>query len=336
MSVTIEDISRKLGISISTISKALNGYTDVSARTRDLVLQTAQEMGYHPNTAARNLRRGRTDKIGIIISESIVYISEYLAEIIPGAALTAEQNDTNLILYTSVDNSIANLTRICRSREVDGMILLWSSEMSSMIDLLELEKMPYIIIGRRSERAGTSYVAPDNFEGAKAITQHLIELGHRRIGFMLRPALGTTNVDRFAGYRAALDNAGLPLIDELVVTTAIEHRSGYHAMNTLLDLLEPPTAVFSFHDVVAVDAMVAVKERGLRVPDDVSITGFDGLRSSLITTPRLTTVRQPLQEIGQRTVSTLLALIEDPSLPPIRERVPVHLEIRESTASPQH
>ncbi|MEO1444342.1 MAG: LacI family DNA-binding transcriptional regulator, partial [Chloroflexota bacterium] len=120
MSVTIEDISRKLGISISTISKALNGYTDVSARTRDLVLQTAQEMGYHPNTAARNLRRGRTDKIGIIISESIVYISEYLAEIIPGAALTAEQNDTNLILYTSVDNSIANLTRICRSREVDG------------------------------------------------------------------------------------------------------------------------------------------------------------------------------------------------------------------------
>ncbi|MEM6530204.1 MAG: substrate-binding domain-containing protein, partial [Chloroflexota bacterium] len=223
-----------------------------------------------------------------------------------------------------------------RSREVDGMILLWSSEMRSMIDLLERENMPYIIIGRRSEREGTSYIAPDNFAGAKAITQHLIQLGHDRIGFMLRPALGTTNVDRFAGYRAALEEADLPLINDLVVDTAIEQRSGYHAMNTLLDLPHPPTAVFSFHDVVAVDAMVAATERGLRLPDDISITGFDGLRSSLITTPRLTTVRQPLHEIGQRTVSALLALVEDNSLPPIRELVPVQLEIRESTASPQH
>ena len=332
MSVTIEDISLQLGISVSTVSKALNAYPDVAEETRKRVLDAARELDYHPSAVARNLRRGRADKIGLLINNPISFISEYISEVMAGMALGAEAQGQNLILYTTAVHHPQELKRICRAREVDGLMLIFAPSPKA-VAVLEKEKMPFVVFGRRVEQPGVSFVAPDNQAGAYALTQHLLAQGHTRIGFTTRPELGTVSEDRLRGYQQALANAGIPQAAELVVKTNIEPLSGYKAMNALLDLPQPPTAVFAFYDLMAVDALNAAQARGLRVPEDVAIAGFDGLRSSTITQPRLTTVQQPLNQMGKRAMEILLARIEDNSQPPISANFPVELVIRQSTQS---
>jgi LacI family transcriptional regulator len=199
------------------------------------------------------------------------------------------------------------------------------------VQLLDDEQMPYVLLGRRTDHASTSYVAPDNAEGAYALTQHLIEQGNTRIAFMTRPLHGPTNNKRFEGYCRAIQEAGLSFDATLVVETALEPDSGYHAMRRLLDLTEVPSAVIAFNDLLAVDALRAASRRGLTVPGDVAIAGFDGLQSSLTTEPQITTVQQPLREMGQRAVHILLERVAEPDLPPRRETFPIQLLIRGST-----
>ncbi|MCP5099367.1 MAG: LacI family transcriptional regulator [Chloroflexi bacterium] len=331
MSVTIEELSRRLGISVSTVSKALNDYADVSAATKERVLAAARELDYQPSSAARNLRRGRTDKIGFVFNNAFTFISDYFAEIIVGATATAESQGNNIVLYTNEGDSPESLLSLFRSREVDGFIIVWNHVPVAIIDMLLAENIPFVVLGRRVGRENASYIAPDNYNGAMALMTHLLEQGHRRIGFTTRPEMGRTNEDRFNAYKDSLQNAGIAYEPCLVVETKIEPRSGYHAMNQLLDLKEPPTAVFAFQDFVAIDAQQAIQDRGLRIPQDIALAGFDGLRTSLLTTPPITTVSQPLAEIGQESILALLTLINDKDHPPIQKTLPVELVIRQST-----
>ncbi len=330
MSVTIEQLSKQLGISVSTVSKAMNGYADVSQETRRRVLEMARELDYHPSSAARSLRRGQTEKIGLLINNPMPFVGEYIADMISGAALIAEEVGNNLILYTTAVTHPEELKRICRARDVDGLMLIFSPS-DEAVAVLEQENMPFVVFGRRAEQPGVSYVAPDNRTGARALTNHLIEQGHRRIGFTTRPELGTVSQDRLDGYCDALREANIPFAEELVIETIIESSSGYNAMNAFLDLEEPPTAVFAFYDLMAVDALHAAQDRGVRVPEDIALAGFDGLRSSLITKPRLTTVQQPLNQMGQRAMELLLTRIKDNPQSPSTETFPVELVIRQST-----
>jgi len=220
VSVTIKDISEQLGIARSTVSKALNDYPDVSEETRKRVQALAQELGYEPSAAARNLRRGRTDKIGLLINNPISFLSEYIAEVMAGAALSAEAYGLNLVLYTVAVTNPTELNRICRAREVDGLILIFHPS-DEAIRVLQREEMPFVVFGRRVDHPDVSFVAPDNRAGAYALTNHLIAQGHRRIGFTTRPELGTVNDDRFGGYRQALADADIAFAPELVVETAV-------------------------------------------------------------------------------------------------------------------
>ncbi len=331
MSVKIKDISEHLGISVSTVSKALNGYDDVSQQTRSLVQETARTLGYRASASARNLRRGRTDKIGFVFNNALTFISDYFAEIIVGATAAAEQNDNNIVLYTNEGDSPDSLLNLVQAREVDGFILVWNHVPKAMIEMLLKANVPFVVLGRRVRHPMASYIAPDNYQGAKALMQHLFDLGHQRIGFTTRPSMGLTHEDRYQAYKDALAEANLPYIPELVVETKIEPLSGYHAMNTLLDLPNPPTAVFAFHDFVAIDAQRAALERGVRIPEDIALAGFDGLRLSLFTSPSITTVAQPLNEIGRESVYAILERIKDNSQPPIQKTLPVRLLPRQST-----
>jgi DNA-binding LacI/PurR family transcriptional regulator len=191
--------------------------------------------------------------------------------------------------------------------------------------------MPFIVFGRRSKHRNVSYIAPDNQDGAYRLTMHLIAQGHRRIGFTTRPQLGTVSEDRLAGYRQALEEAGLPVDPNLIIETVIEPCSGCRALEALLQLDDPPTALFAFYDLMAVDAAQAAQERHLRIPEDMAIAGFDGLRSSLITTPAITTVEQPLEEMGQRATEILLRHVRDGDTPAERITLPVKLIVRNST-----
>lgn len=327
----IADISKDLGLSISTVSKALNGYPDVSEATRELVMQRARELGYQASASARNLRRGRTDKLGLLINHSIIYISEYLTEIVAGAGYVAEQNGKNITLYMETVHHPEGIERICRSREIDGALLLWANPNRDTLRIFEEEKLPYILLGRRVDYEPASFVAPDNEAGAYQLIRHLISLGHTRIGMMTRPVHGPTNTDRFAGYLRALREANLPYDERIVIPTALVPESGYYAMLQLLDLEQPPSAVFAFYDLLAADALRATAERGLRVPEDVAIVGFDGLQSALRTYPAITTVKQPLQQMGQRAVELLLERIQHDTLPPQKVIFPVELVVRAST-----
>lgn len=333
MPVTIEDISKQLGVSISTVSRALNGKVDVSEATKERVRQAAQEMGYQPSAAARNLRRQRTEKIGFVFNVAISQISDYFAEIIAGASTAAEENGHNIVLYTNIGHSAGSLLNLCKAREVDGLILVWDHVPSVIIDSLLEEGLPFVILGRRVNHPEASFVTPDNYNGALALMQHLLNLGHTRIGFIDRPGMKLTHVDRFTGYKNSLENAGLLFDPALVVTTEGEPGSNKLATYQLLDLPSPPTAVIAFHDLIAIDALEAIWERGLRVPQDIALTGFDGLSASLFVKPSITTVKQPLRKIGEQSVKALLRFLANNQQQPIQITLPVQLEIRESTVA---
>lgn len=333
MPVTIEDIAKHLGLAVSTVSKALNNYSDVSQKTKNRVLEVARELDYYPSAAARNLRRQRTDKIGFLFSYPITVISEYASRLITGAITSTEKDGYNLIIYPLRGNQLARLNSIYRTREVDGVLLLGTGRLEEAILLLERAAMPFVVVGRRVEHPSWSFVAPDDMGGALVVVRHLIGLGHKRIAYTTRPALGATSTDRLAGYKQALSEADIPFDKNLVVPTVVEPGSGYQAMITLLDLPNPPTAIFAIHDLVAIECLEASTDRGLRVPQDIAIAGFDNWRSSLLTSPPLTTVHSPLFEIGRRATEILLARVTDKNLPPVRQILPVELVARQSTVN---
>jgi DNA-binding LacI/PurR family transcriptional regulator len=332
MSVTIEDIAQQLNLAISTVSKALNDYSDVSQKTKDRVLAAARELDYHPSAAARNLRRRRTDKIGFSFSFPVSLMSDYISRLITGAVTAAEQQGSNLILYPLMVDQVKQLTQICRAREVDGLLLLGRAHMEqTTIAFLRQEEIPFVVVGRRVENPEVSFVTPDHSAGALVVTRHLIELGHRRIAFTTRPELGITSRDRLASYKWALSEAGISFDESLVVPTTTEPHSGYNAMNQLLDLPNPPTAIIAIHDLVALEGLQAATDQGLRVPDDIAITGYDNWRASLTAKPPLTSVHPPLSEIGRRATEILVTKIADPQQPPVRVTLPVELIVRQST-----
>ena len=335
MPVTIEDLSQTLGVSRSTISKALNDRGDVSPRTRERVMQAAHELGYQPSAAARNLRRQRTDKIGLVVNYPIHQVSDFLAELIPGLATIAEEAACNLILYTSMAGKEARIKNLCRSREVDGIIVAWPPRLSETVALCRLmsdEQMPHIVLPRRVPHDDVSYVAADHEEGARLLTAHLIALGHRRIGFERLPEVFETDYDRHAGYAAALREAGISY-DPALVIAADSSADDYEArtFNTLMALPQPPTAILFFTDPVAIKVLSLAKARGIRIPEDLSITGFDGVLSSGVTEPALTTVRQPLPQMGKLAVESLLRLIAAETFEAQQHTLPVELIVRGST-----
>lgn len=331
MSTTIHDIAEHLKLSKSTVSKALNGYDDVSVETRELVQQTANRLGYQPTAAARNLRRGRTDKIGLFLNTSIEYVVDYLSGIIPGAVLQSQQFGKNLIIYTMADNDPNALLNACRSGEVDGAILFSTHYNRQMFDALFERNFPFVVMGREIPDERVSYVVPDYYTGSYMAVQHLVELGHRRIAFMTRPELTTANESRLAGYVDALNDAGITFDDSLVVETRIQPDTGIEPTRKLLQLVDKPTAICAFHDLMAVDVIQVLQAQGYQVPDDISVVGFDGLRAGFLTVPHITTMQQPLAFIGQRVVEIIHEKLNQVEERVIQETVDVELIVRGST-----
>ena len=331
MAVTIQDIAQHLNLAVSTVSKALNNYPDVSQQTKDRVIEVARELSYYPSAPARNLRRRRTDKIGFLFSFPITAISEYVSKLITGAIIAAEKEGYNLILYPLLEDQLENLTRICRAREIDGLLVLNRAGIDQILAVLEQEAIPFVLVDRRAEQPDISFVSSDHYHGALLIMRHLVGLGHKRIGYTSRPLLGITSRDRLTGYKQVLEEAGLPFDGSLVVPTDTDLRSGYHAMKKLLDLPDPPTAVFAIHDLIALECLRAATDRGLRVPEDVAIVGFDNWHFSESTKPPLTSVRIPLTEIGRLATETVLTCISENNPSPVRLILPVELVVRQST-----
>jgi LacI family transcriptional regulator len=329
---TIRDIADLAGVSIATVSRVLNDRPDVAPETRENVLQVVREHGFSTNRGARGLSSGRTGMIGLTLP---LVADAYFGPILSGAAEALYESDMRIVLaptFHQHDREVSLLERLMRGT-TDGAILMLPEESAEELRMLQRQGFPFVIVDPRdAPPEGIACVSAMHADGAKQATEHLLGLGHRRIGAIAgAPGWYATN-ERLIGLRAALAGAGILLDPDLVVHTDWRMPWGTEAARELLSLPDPPTAIFGFNDNVAIGAMHAARERGLSVPDDLSIVGFDDTSQTEIVSPGLTSVRQPLAEMGRTGVSLLMRILEGQRVDAMRMELSTKLVIRDSTA----
>lgn len=328
----MRDVARHAGVSVRTVSNVVNDFPYVAAATRARVQQSLAELGYRPNLAARHLRRGRSGMIGLVLPElDVPYFSE-LARLVIRAA--RERNYT--IVIDQTDGDVEEERRLLlaegRSHPFDGLI--FSPLALTGADLRRASHGPVVLLGEHIEAAPFDHIAIDNVAAARAAVEHLVATGRRRIAAIGdQPYFtGETAQYRTTGYRQALAAAGLPAEPDLLVRASHFHRAdGAAAMARLLALPEPPDAVFCYNDLLAFGAMRAVLGRGLRVPGDVAVVGFDNTEEGRYTTPTLTTIAPDKERIATLAVETLLARLDGDVDPPRKLTPSFRLEVRESS-----
>ncbi|MEU7789129.1 MULTISPECIES: LacI family DNA-binding transcriptional regulator [unclassified Amycolatopsis] len=330
MTVTLKDVATLAGVSVKTVSNVVNGYAFVKPENRRRVEEALAATGYRPNVGARNLRRGRTGFLALMVPElSIPYFGE-----LAGLVITAAQKRGWSVLIEQTQGT--------RSREretlsslgphlVDGALV--HPEALEAADFPSPGEIPLVMLGEHAVDVSIDHVAIDNVLAARTAVSHLASLGRTRIAAIGRnPARGTSS-QRLAGYEAALSDAGLSYSDALVAPAEKWHRSvGSAAMKALLALPSPPDAVFCFNDLLAIGAMRAVAELGLRVPEDVAIVGFDNNEESAFSLPSLTTIAPDKAALAEAAIDLVHRRITgDKAVPAQDIQTPFALEIREST-----
>lgn len=330
--VTITDVARHAGVSTMTVSRALNNTGYVAEGTRQRVLAAVENLGYVVNASARSLKGGRTNVLGMVVGDLSL---QFFTEIVRGASDAARDAGLNLLLYTTASrpeqerSSVAALT----SGLSDGLIIVLPRNPEAYLKQLEASRVPVVLINHREVDTHLPSVGADNYEGARAAAEHLVALGHRRIGFITGTTHSDQSHERERGYREVLEGAGL---EHLVVPGDFTQPRGFAAAHELLALREPPTAVFAGNDLSAFGVIEAVKDRGLSVPGDVSVVGFDDIPMASQVHPALTTVRHPLHDLGEAAVRLLLRLLSGLELRAEEAQLELASEliVRASTAPP--
>ncbi|MDT0610516.1 LacI family DNA-binding transcriptional regulator [Streptomyces lancefieldiae] len=333
---TLRDVARRAGVSIRTVSNVVNGSVPVSDELRVRVQAALDELDYRPNLVARNLRRGRSGMIALVVPElDVPYFAELAREVI-----TAARAHGYVVMLDQTDGDGERerelLGRESRATMFDGLLL---SPLAISADELRLRtnRVPVVLLGEHIFNGSLHHVAIDNVTAAREATEHLLALGRRRIAAIGdQPySTGETAQLRTIGYRLALERAGLTVDEELIVPTPRFHRHlGAEAMERLLALPEPPDAVFCYNDLLAIGAMHALTRAGVRVPDDIAVVGVDGIQEGRYSSPSLTTVAPDKAQIARTAVSTLLGVIDGSAPPPAEVKAPHRLLVRESTAGP--
>ncbi len=328
--VTIIDVAQAAGVSYATVSRVLNNDPHVKPETRERVIHSITRMGYTVNQQARTLAGGRSHVIGLLVPD---LGTGYIGEIIRGVdeALAAAQYD--LMLYTThrrKTKESAYVTSLTQGM-TDGLLLVLPRDPGEYLASLRQRHFPYVLIDHQGVGDVESAVGATNRQGGYKATEYLIGLGHQRIGFITGTMDLGCSRDRLEGYHAALYDGGLPSDPQLIQEGDFWQPSGFAAARNLLALSEPPTAIFASNDVMAFGVMEAVRDWGLRIPEDMSIVGFDNIPQAEHVSPQLTTIEQPLAEMGREATCRLLALINDPDLPLTRLELPTQLVVRAST-----
>ncbi|HEX6499762.1 MAG TPA: LacI family DNA-binding transcriptional regulator [Micromonosporaceae bacterium] len=312
---TLDEVAARAGVGRGTVSRVVNGSPQVSAEARAAVEKAIAELGYVPNRAARALVTQRTDAVALVVSEpdDRVFGEPFFAGIVRG--ISAVLNESPLHLWLAMASSTAERRRVehhLTGQHVDGVLLLSGHGGDTLPDLLAERGLPTVLGGRplASNAAGSaSFVDVDNVGGARLAVSHLAALGRRTIATIAGPLDMRAGVDRLTGYREALRAANLPGDDRLVVAGDFGEESGARAMGTLLDRVPDLDAVFVASDLMAAGALRVLRSRGRRVPQDVAVVGFDDSTVARHTDPPLTTVHQPVEEMGRRMARLLLARI---------------------------
>lgn len=338
--ITLKDISRESGYSITTVSRALGGFSDVNEQTRAHILRIAGELGYQPNLIARQLQSQRTFTIGMIIpATERCEEDDFFSTLLKGVTYVAAQRRYDVLISGLLSDSdeMRTYRAFVGGNRVDGMILARTRRSDPRIAYLKEMRHPFVVAGRSSpdEQSDFPYIDADSQLGIQMLVEHFIAYGHRQIGLILPPERVAYTAYRLNGYREGLAGAGLPYRPEYVITGDLRREGGHRVAHELLEVQPELTAIIASNDLMALGAMQAVQERGQVVGQDIAVGGFDDIPVAQHTTPPLTTVRQPICEIGEQLTDMLLQIVEHD--PPAETDILVapELMIRESSGQPR-
>jgi LacI family transcriptional regulator len=334
MSATIKDVARLAGCSIKTVSRVVNQEPHVSETTREKVQEAIDALGYAPNISARRLVQRKSYMICILLHATGFYQSAVLSKVMD----IGYQQDYDILIqsyFPSHNRSKARLESMIRERRVDGLVITPPCDVDPFLaDLLADSGIPYVEITPLNRSADVPYVTGDDYQGAYLMTERLILLGHWRIAFLGGPRNHRTSIDRLYGYKAALEMYRIPFEENLVLESLFNFDGGYNAARIAMSMEKPPSAIFGGSDEAAIGALYALQELGIRVPKQVSVSGFDDLPQSRQTWPGLSTVHHPIDEIVEKATFMLLEILAGHS-PESRQIVlPSRLVLRGSTAAP--
>lgn len=332
--VTIYDVAKESGFSITTVSRALNNYPDVSKKTKKLILETADKMGYFPNSIARSLTMKKSFTLGVIFVEDlgIGMNHPFFSVVIEGFKRRAEKFGFDLVFINRfIGKEEKSYIDHAYYRGVDGIVVVCSDYGTPEVVKLIESPLPSVVLDIYSDQ--TNVIYSNNAYGCELVIDHLYSLGHRKIAYIATEEGSFASKERLKGYKFAIDKNGLPINDAYIVSGGhFSYEAGYHAMNELIALDDPPTAVFASSDTLAIGAIKAMKNAKIKVPDDISIVGFDDIELADHITPGLTTIRQNMELMGRRAADLLINQINGNTDGEYSTIVlPVELIVRDST-----
>ena len=328
--VTIREVAESAGVSYATVSHVINNTRVVSQETRERVLAAMAALNYRPNALARSLRQGKTNTIGLVLPDSA---NPFFAEISRGIEDEAFKKGYSVFLCNTELDMQRELfyVDVLSKKQVDGIIFVAAGDQADSLEFLRHEGLPVVMIDRDLPNVEVDAVLTDHQLGGFLATRHLIELGHKRIACIAGPSSITPSAERMTGYRKALEQAGLPYDETLVLRGDYHAQSGMEITHAILKMDPRPTAVFASNDLMALGALRAAAEAGYSVPRDLAVIGYDDLELAKFTNPPLSTIAQPKKEIGTQAVNLLVDRITRKNRPPSRLVLAPELIVRRST-----
>ncbi len=310
MAITIKDIAKRTGVSHSTVSRALSGNSLISNATAQRIRMAAIEMGYKPSAAARSLKTNRSQVLGVIVSS---LDDPFFSEILLGIEEIAQEAGYSLFIAASQrdQNRERKIVQTMMEHRTEGIIICSTSfSVDQGRQLLEYG-FPIVVVNHQAAENFHYSIYHDDIDGSSQITRHLIDLGHRKIAFLGNSQTGRTSLDRLSGFRSEMKRAQIPIPENyLHDVTGGDPNHGLIGISYFLNLIDPPTAIVCFNDLIATGVIKGIQQAGLRVPEDISVTGFDNITFSAFTNPTLTTFDQPKQSIGAEAAHLLFDLLK--------------------------
>jgi len=331
---TIKDVARLADVSTATVSHVINDTRYVSDELRARVLDAMEVLNYRPNVLAQGLRRGETHTIGLVVPDNA---NPFFAEVARVVEDVGFDRGYSVILCNTGDDLERERAYIdvLIAKQVDGIIFIAAGDHHKHLAELTDANVPLVLADRDVAQSGVDVVLVDNELGGHRATEHLLDLGHRRIGCIAGPSEATPSADRVKGYARALREAGVPVQQSLIEPGDFRYEGGEEAAARLLSLDSLPSAVFACNDLMAIGALRAIRRAGLRVPEDISVVGFDDIVLASAVSPALTTVAQPVEQLAKISTELLLSRIEGESPSDLARIVlDTELVVRNSSASP--
>jgi DNA-binding LacI/PurR family transcriptional regulator len=335
---SIKDIAKEAGVSHTTVSRALRGSSLISEETTKRIQATAHKLGYLPSAAARSLKTNRSEALGVIVTN---IDDPYFSEILQGIEEVAQGNDYSLFMAASQHDREreAIVVQAMQQHRVDGVIICSTTFSDEQSQHFSKYGIPIVVINNQAAEDYRYSIYHDDVDGSRQLTRHLIELGHRRLAYLGNSNSGRTTQDRLAGFHQEMDSAGLVVPkNNIYEIPGSEPDKSVLAVDYFLGLPNRPTGIVCFNDMMAIGMLKSLQERGVRVPQEISITGFDNIVFSNYTNPPLTTFDQPKRFIGQKAAELILSLLDSAAKNLVPEqKIQVlrgKLLVRESTAPP--